>query len=126
MMESHKDTKRKNSSDSKIKKIKKESMTISHNPNAKNTKAEWSYEKSSVSRAAKQHRAMMKKPETEKEKKERLAKNRQQFVNRLITKPKKKFKYVYYKKLCKDGVVRTVSKKVPVKKTITKIKRIDW
>ena len=126
MMESHKDTKRKNSSDSKIKKIKKESMTISHNPDAKNTKAEWSYEKSSVSRAAKQRRAMMKKPETEKEKKERLAKNRQQFVNRLITKPKKKFKYVSSKKVNKDGKVITVRKKVKVKNPVTKIKRIDW
>ena len=126
MMESHKDTKRKNSSDSKIKKIKKESMTISHNPDAKNTKTEWSYEKSSVSRAAKQHRAMMKKPETEKENKERLAKNRQQFVNRLITKPKKKFKYVSSQKVSKDGKVRTVKKKVKVKNPVTKIKRIDW
>ena len=125
-MESHKDTKRKNTSDSKIKKIKKESMTIAHNPDAKNTKLDWSYEKSSSSRAAKQRKAMEKKPETEKEKKERLARNRRQFMNRLITKPKKKFKYVYTKKLCKDGVVRTVRKKVPVKKTIAKIKRIDW
>jgi hypothetical protein len=69
---------------------------------------------------------MEKKPETEKEKKRRLAINKAQFMNRLITKPKKKFKYVSSKKVNKDGKVITVRKKVKVKNPVTKIKRIDW
>jgi hypothetical protein len=69
---------------------------------------------------------MEKKPETEKEKKQRLAINKAQFMNRLITKPKKKFKYVSSQKVSKDGKVRTVKKKVKVKNPVTKIKRIDW
>ena len=77
-------------------------------------------------RAARQRKAMEKKPETEKEKKRRLAINKAQFMNRLITKPKKKFKYVSSKKVNKDGKVITVRKKVKVKNPVTKIKRIDW
>ena len=76
--------------------------------------------------AAKQSKTMEKKPETEKEKKQRLAINKAQFMNRLITKPKKKFKYVSSQKVDKDGKVRTVRKKVKVKNPVTKIKRIDW
>ena len=77
-------------------------------------------------RAAKQRKTMEKKPETEKERKQRLAINKAQFMNRLITKPKKRFKYVSLKKVDKDGKVRTVRKKVKVKNPIAKIKRIDW
>ena len=69
---------------------------------------------------------MEKKPETEKEKKKRLAINKAQFMNRLITKSRKKFRHVYSKKLCKDGVIRTVRKAVPIKKSFAKIKRINW
>ena len=87
---------------------------------------EWSYNKKAELRAAKQRKAMKKKPETEKEKKQRLAINKAQFMNRLITKPKKRFKYVSLKKVDKDGKVRTVRKKVKVKNPIAKIKRIDW
>ena len=77
-------------------------------------------------RAAKQRKTMEKKPETEKERKQRLAINKAQFMNRLITKPKKRFKYVSLKKVDKDGKVRTVRKKVKVKNPVAKIKRIDW
>ena len=76
--------------------------------------------------AAKQSKTMEKKPETEKERKKRLGINKAQFMNRLITKPKKKFKYVSSQKVDKDGKVRTVRKKVKVKNPVTKIKRIDW
>ena len=80
-----------------------------------------------LERQEKQWKTHDKKPETKKQKEKRLAQNKQQFMNRLITKPKKS-RWVYFKKLCKDGKIRTIRKKVPIKgkHSVAKVKRIDW
>ena len=73
----------------------------------------------------KQWKSHDKKKETPEEKKKRLEKNKKNFMNTLINKPKKRYKYI--EKKTKDGKVKVVKTKVKTKKrTMHKVKRVDW